>query len=478
MKILFVYSTTKTITRRKPLRGQEDIYLGLSYISSILKKSNHHTDLVVLDRRYGNKNFKTIDAKFATFNPDMICFTAVFSEFEFIGSVADYIKSKYPAIFTLIGGGHVSINPKEEYLNRFNAICVGEGEYPILELASKFQNQEPYYDIPNLWFKGNGQVIKNLSRSFIENISELPFPDRDMWQEWILRPNSRITVLLGRGCPFSCTYCCNHKIREVASGKYVRLRDVQDIINELNEISEKFPSVNEFFLEIETCGVNPDWLIGLCDAICTFNKGFSVPKKFATNLRVFPSIKDEPIFQALKKANFTAISIGLESGSERVRREILNREYSNDDIRRVVRTARKYGIRVGIYNMIGLPGETYDEFLETLAMNQELQPDWHATSIFFPYPGTVLYEKSLEMGVVPRSIDPNNERQKAILDLPRFPKQQIQRSFDSFHFNVYKKSKHRSTIKLWIFFIQKYLGHNFMANLKIGIIRVLACFRK
>lgn len=478
MKILFVYSTTKTISLSKPLKGQEDIYFGISYISSVLKQNGHQTQLVVLDRRYKGKNYKTVDSKFQKFNPDIVCFTSVFSEFEFICSVSKYVKTKYPNVLTIIGGVHVSINPKDEYLNLFDAICIGEGEFPVFELVTKIQSKDNYFDIPNFWHKNGDQIIKNAPRPFIDNISELPAPDREMWQEWILEPNSRITVLLGRGCPFNCTYCCNHTIRKITSGRYVRLREIGDIIDELNKVSMLFPLVDEFVLEVETCGIDSEWLINLCESLYSFNKQFATPKKFSTNLRVFPSIKDEAIFQSLKKANFYAVSIGLESGNERVRKEILNREYSNDNIRRVVGTARKYGIRVGIYNLIGLPGESYNDFLDTLAMNQELQPDWHATSIFFPYEGTVLYEKALEMGVIPKHLDFNYERQKAVLDLPNFSQRQIQRSFDSFHFNVYKKAKKRSIVKLCVYFFMKYLGHNFMANQKVNVIRFRSSVKK
>ncbi|HCT29659.1 MAG TPA: hypothetical protein DIW31_02745 [Bacteroidales bacterium] len=472
MNILFIYSTTKTITRSKPLQGQEDIYLGVSYISSILKQSGHQTQLAILDRRYGINNYKTIDSKFESFNPDMVCFTSVFSEFEFICSISRYIKTNYPKTLAVIGGVHVSINPKEGYLDIFDIICIGEGEYPLIELANNIENNKPYTDIQNFWVKSNGKIIKNNPRPFIENISLLPFPDREIWKEWILKSNSRFTVLLGRGCPFNCTYCCNHKIRKISSGKYVRLRDVEDIISELKQIAKDFPSVDEFFLEVETCGIDTNWLVSLCNALFLFNCQFKVPKRFSTNLRVFPNIKEEIIFQALQKANFYAVSIGLESGNERVRREVLNREYSNNDIRRVVATARKYGIKIGLYNLVGLPGESHAEFLDTLALNQELQPDWHATSIFFPYEGTVLYDKAKELGVLPKHLDFNFERQRAVLDLPRFSKKQIQREFDSFHYNVYRKTKEKSIIKLLFYFIQKFLGHNFMAQVKIGLLRL------
>lgn len=478
MKILFVYSVTKSISRRTPLQGQEDIYFGISYISSVLKQNNNTTQLIVLDKRYGSKNHKTIDAGIEEFKPDIICFTSVFSEFEFINIIAKYVRSRYPDIFRIIGGVHVSINPAEEYLEIYDAICIGEGEFPVSELAFKMQSNDYYYDIPNFWFRKNGETVKNAPRPFIENLSDIPFPDRDIWQNWILVPASRITVLLGRGCPFNCTYCCNHKIRQIAGGKYVRLREVKDIINELSGIAQKYNSVNEFFLEIETCGVNPDWLINLCEELYLFNRNFNTPKSFSTNLRVFPGLKDELVFQSFKKANFTSLSVGLESGNERVRKEILNRDYSNDDIRRIVSTAREYGIKIMLYNIIGLPGETYTDFLDTLSLNQELQPDRHSTSVFFPYPGTDLYEKARKMGLIPENIDFSSERQKAVLDLPGFRKRKIQQSFDSFHFNVYKKAGKRNIFKLAVYFVQIFLGHNFMTNQKLNIIRLSSFYRK
>jgi len=477
MRILFVYSTTKTISRKKPLLGQESIYFGISYISAVLKQHNQRTQLVVLDRKYGKKNLKTVDDKIDIFKPDIICFSAVFSEFQFINGICQYVKDRYPDIFRVIGGVHVSINPKDEYLNLYDAICVGEGEYPILDFVQKKQKGEPISGIPNLWVKEGEKIFKNQPRSFIENLSELPFPDREIWQEWILSVNSRFTVLLGRGCPFNCTYCCNHKLKKVTTGNYVRLREVADIVSEISEISSRFPKINEFILEVETCGVDAEWLVRLCDALYNFNKRFESPKIFSTNLRIFPTIKLNPIFAALKKANFHAVSIGLESGSERVREEILNRHYSKDDIRKAVNIARGHGIKVGLYNMIGLPGETYKDFLETLAINQELQPDWHATSIFFPYEGTLLYEKCFKNEIIPKQLNFNDERQKANLDLPDFSKKQIQRSFDSFHYDVYKKAPHRNPLKLIVYFAQKFLGHNFMANLKLTLIRVVSSFK-
>ncbi|MBI4646517.1 MAG: B12-binding domain-containing radical SAM protein [Bacteroidia bacterium] len=459
---------------KKPLKGEEEIYLGISYISAVLKKSGHNTQLAVLDRKYKNRNFKTITHKITFFQPDIICFTSVNSEFDFIENIAAYIKLKYPKILLILGGVHATINPNEELFKNFDALCTGEGEYPILELVDAIEKNKNFSNLNNLWLKlHNGNIKINPNRPFIENLDNLPFPDREIWQEWILERNTRISILLGRGCPFNCTYCCNHKQRKVAEGNYVRLRSEQNILSEINELHTQFPEVKEYFLEIETLCIDMEWFIKLCKMLEESNRTVEKKISFSANLRIVPKMNFEQIFSNLKKANFDSVTIGIESGCERLRSEILKRSYSNDDIRQAASTAKKYGIKTGIFNMIGIPAETYSDFQETLKLNQEIQPDWHSTSIFVPYKGTELYEFTKNNGLLPKNMNYSNERQKAVLDLPGFSKKKIQKCFDSFHFNVYKKTPDKNFIKYSIYFLQKFTGHDFMANIKIVVIKIL-----
>jgi len=141
-----------------------------------------------------------------------------------------------------------------------------------------------------------------------------------------------------------------------------------------------------------------------------------------------------------------------------------------------VHTARKHGLKVGMFNLLGLPTETFKDFLDTLRLNQELQPDWHSTSIFFPYPGTRLHELSEELGLIDGELSGKEERQRAVLDLPGFPRKQIQQQFDRFHFQVYKKNPDRSPLKYGLYALQVVLGHSFMArtknNLTVGLHRM------
>jgi radical SAM superfamily enzyme YgiQ (UPF0313 family) len=476
MKILFVYSLQKSILQNKPLLGQEGIYFGISTIAALLKQQGHLCELVVLDRRYKQKNLSLLSGRIQSFQPQILAFTAVYSEFDFIYKLAEKIKKRFPDIFLYAGGIHLSLNPDEKYLNILDAFCVGEGEYTTLELVNKLSAKENINDIAGLWLKTPQGIVKNPTRPFIDSLDELPLPDREMWQEWILEPNTKLTVLIGRGCPFNCTYCCNHKLRKVSSGKYVRLRSVKNILEEIQQLHIAYPQVDEIQLEIETLGIDTNWLDAFCEELYRFGKRTNFKLKFSTNLRIFPQLDVESVLKNFKKANITSVTIGLESGNYRIRKDILHRDYSNEIILKTAQLAKFYGIDLALFNMVGLPTETPEEFADTIKMNQEIQPSFHATSIFFPYPGTELYGMCEQMGLLSQSISTKDERQIAVLNLPGFSKKQIQTSFDSFHYNVYKAKKEKSKMKLLIYFSMKYLGHNFYANGKIAVIRCLYRF--
>jgi radical SAM superfamily enzyme YgiQ (UPF0313 family) len=247
--------------------------------------------------------------------------------------------------------------------------------------------------------------------------------------------------LLGRGCPFECSYCCNHALKKKASGNYIRLRSTDNIINEIKDLAKKYPENKNIYLEIETVNINRDWAIELCSKLFDLNKTLDEPLRFGINLRITPHENYEHIFSAFQKSNFKFINIGLESGSERIRRDILRRNYSNSDVINAVKSGRRHNLQIAFYNIIGIPGETIRDHQETIRMNRLCQPDWIMATIFFPYPGTDLYALCRSKGYMKGTIDTEMERCRAVLDIPDFSKKQIQSAYEWFYYNVYKNHK-------------------------------------
>lgn len=433
MKVLFVHSEEDHYSTDKPLEGHERMQFGISYISSLLKSEGHETRLVVPTRH----NPHVIDEHLREFGPGLVCFTSVFTEFEFMSELAARVKKADPSLYLLVGGPHASLNPDQCLEGPFDAVCVGEGEFPTLELISQLEKGVPPGGIANLQFKTPDGIERNACRPFLEDLDSLPFPDREMWLPWMSNEYSRPSVLVGRGCPFQCTYCCNHALAKLTEGRYVRLRSQQSVVDEILEIKSRYPYMSEVYLEVETLGFNQQWALELCSLLEKMNADLEIPIAFGSNLRVTPRSDYRELFTAFKRCGFRFVNIGLESGSERLRRDVLKRNYSNGDILDAVNTAKQCGLEVGFYILIGIPDETRKDYAETVKVTRACQPDWFLLSVFFPYPGTELYDRCQEMGLLDSPLDHGFERRKPLMDLPGFSKRQIGRRFTWSHLLFY-----------------------------------------
>ena len=466
MKILFVFSVESGLSTEKPLGSPSFIQFGISYLSSFLKQLGHNTKLLILSRSFGNKNYNIIRKKVENFKPEIIGFYSVATQYKFISDISKFIKTNYPEIFLIIGGPHATLNPEEVAKDNFDAICIGEGERPMLELAYMLKKNEFPSHIKNLWIKKDNIIEKNTIAPFYEELDLLPFPDRAIWEEYINYTQNffegNISVLLGRGCPYSCTYCCNHAFRKITNGNYVRFRSPQNIIEEIKLIHEKYPLENNIYLEVESFNVNNEWAIDVCNEIEKYNESLDIPLSFRLNIRITPNANFDILFEACKRANILNLNIGIESGSERVRKNVLKRNYSNNNIIETVNLAKKYELNCNFFIMIGIPGETIEDFKETIKICRICQPKEVMVEIFNPYPGTDLYEVCKKMNLLQEKVNIKMERRQAILSLPGFNKKQIQRSYIWFNYNVYNGYKPR--LKLMLQVIIKILRSNFFID--------------
>jgi len=444
MKVMFIYSLEDTQSISKPLLSWTKIQFGISYISSVLKADGHQTQLIILgSNNWWRDSVKQVHAMMEEFSPQIICLTAVSSQYRFVKRIASMIKLQWPDKYLILGGVHATLNPAEAMRDSFDAVCIGEGEYPTLELCRQIEASGCPQGIANLWVRSaDGKIERNAPRPFLQNIDSLPFPDRTMWLSWMYdQQGSELVVLLGRGCPYGCTYCSNHALKKAAPGKYVRFRSPENIIKEVDFLHTTYPNCSRIFFEVESIALDRSWLMEFCKQLEAFNTTIDNSMSYGCNFRISPQSINDKVFLALKKANFYKVNIGLEAGSERIRREILKRDYSNKDFLDVATMARKMGLKIIIFNMIGLPSETYADHMETVSLNRQCQPDGHYTGIFYPYPGTELYDMCIREGLINTIIDDRLERKQPVIDSPYFSKPQIRKAYTWFNYHVYKGYK-------------------------------------
>lgn len=384
MKILFVYPVPPP--RFQILRYQQ----GIGSISAVLKKAGHSTSLLYLWR---SEN-EALDGCIREFQPDLVALSLTSGFFELGCAVARRVKERFN-LPVLLGGIHPTLRPEEAIAaDGVFAICVGEGEYPTLELCAALEAGRDPTGIPNLWVRENGTVHRNEPRPLIADLDSLPFPDRDIVPyDELLNTLPEMEFMGSRGCPFPCAYCVNHALIELYRGKgpYVRFRSVDNLLAEIEQVLSKY---------------GKDWVIGFHDDSFTLNRGWlqEFSEKYAARFTIpfwcnsTADRIDEETVSLLKKAGCYEVRIGIESGNDRIRMETLRKNVTRDQIIKAFRLLRRSGILSYSFNMVGLPGESPMEIEETIRLNRTARPDEVFCSVFYPFPGTQLRTLCIEKG--------------------------------------------------------------------------------
>ncbi len=406
---------------------------GLAYLSAVLKKNGFQsTSLIHFELE---PDLTKWELYLKEQQPDIIGVYSTTEQFSFIKKLI----SKAPqGIFTICGGPHPTCYPIcIEDISRLDAICIGEGEYPILELANALNEDRDYSNIKNLWIRKDGNIIRNETRPFIDNLDELPFEDRELFdlQRSIDKYGlKQVRAITSRGCPYQCTYCANKQISKTQSGSYVRFHSATYIMDELNYLNENY-RFKEIFFDDDIFMIDRQVRTEFCRRYPE-----EIGKPFVFGGRV--EICTEEMLKELKAAGGRRIDFGIESGNEDLRRNILKRSMTNRQILEVTKMAKEIGFQVKTLNMVGLPEETTEKHLDTISLNCEIKPDVVSMAVFYPYPGTELYDHCIEKGYFnPDEPIPEGyiSRRSSLLDLPDFSRNDIARCFQRFGFRVFRK---------------------------------------
>ena len=423
MKVLFVYPDISGVERY----GARKFYHGLGYLSAVLKQGGHRTSLIYLQRELSRDEFLAeVDAR----DPDLVGFSSTTHQHPYVERCAGWLKERYPELLIVSGGIHPTLAPEQVIANdAIDIACVGEGEYTLLELASRLEAGGDYADVSGLWVRCDGEIIHNPLRPLVQDLDELPFADRELFDyEEMLRENDGwVDMMGGRGCPYDCSYCCNPGLRKRyrGLGKYVRFRRVSHVMAEIRAIAERY-EIKTINFQDDTFTVDRDWTLEFCHS---YASQYDYP--FWINTRV--ERIDGEVVRALAEAGCKGVRIGIESGNERLRNEILKRRMSNEEIIRAFRLLRKHGLETYSCNMLGLPGETLEMIRETVELNRQLEPTEFQFSVFYPYPMTELYDKTVGAGMLrPGETLSSYYEGRSILNLPTLTPEELEQGYEGF----------------------------------------------
>lgn len=362
------------------------------YLSAMLKARGHECDILV--EPLEEEDLATV---VLGRNPDILAVSCLTSDLHWAISIIDRVKRSSDPLVVL-GGTHVTLDPEESIAHpNVDVICRGEGEFPLAELADAVDAGDDFATIANLWVKTDNGIVRNEMRNLTEDLDSLPFPDRRLYTGYpFFQKRGKKSLALGRGCPFACAHCHNSAKMAVFKnkGRYVRWRSRENVLGEIEALLEtEFVSVLHFI--DDSFGANPQSLIELVRTL-TAEREISVALQ--ANMRA--DLVTEELCAVLHDygADKMRLRIAVETGNEDYRRRILKKNISDEVLLHAADTLNRFDIDFVTYNMLGLPGESYLEAIETLRFNCRLRPALALCFVFQPFPGTELARYAVEKG--------------------------------------------------------------------------------
>jgi len=459
-KILFVYPNKE---------GYPIIPLGISVLAGILKYHGHEVDVfditfmmaeridhkarektgvvkeIRVEKYWGTGDKVDIKEEFKrkilSYKPDLIAFSIVENNY---GCAKELFKiAKETANIPIIAGGIFPTVALKFFIEDENVdiICMGEGESALLELANRIGENKDFSDIPNLVVKKDGNAIKNNFAKYYD-WTPLIFQDWDIFdQRHILKPFMGKIWRTGffemsRGCPYNCSYCANHIYQEIfkSLGKYRREKPVEYLIKEVEYMKEKYDLELVFFNDENFLVMSDERFEEFCRK---YKERVNLPFFIQTRAE---TLIDEKKVQELKETRCITIGIGVESGSEKIRKEVLNKMTSDDIFISAFANCNKYEIRTTAYIMMGLPFETEQDILSSAEFCKKIKAKSIAISIFAPYHATKLWQVCLDNGFIENKYyDDISVNNSSILNMPQLPKEKIEELYYKFNDLVYGK---------------------------------------
>lgn len=368
--------------------------LGTLSVAASMQKAGHEV-------RFLNGAFMNhgeILAAAVEYCPDFIGLYSTTFGWEKAAATARDLKTKLPDVFITVGGPY-PIAVREKCLMdcpSVDAVVTGEGEATVCEMLENLAAGKPLTGVAGLVFREGDTIVKTPDRPLNTNLDALPFPARELLGDpdsYIPPPatyrRKPVAVLMtSRGCNRHCIYCFQLDKKRTSG---VRYRSVENVIAEIKHcLAQGYREIK--FID-ETLAADYDRAMELAREIKNQKLKFTWFASTCVNQ------VDEPLLKAFKEAGCWALLMGAESGVQK-NLNTIRKGITLSQIKKAVKTAQSVGIRVFTPFLFGLPGETFEEGLETIRFACDLNPDVANFHCLTPFPGTELYDNIEQYGTV------------------------------------------------------------------------------
>lgn len=385
-KILLVHPPYLSQLRSMPL--------GLAYLKAFIEKEGYDVSMIDMDPM--GMDYDDFRAAVGSFMPDIVGISFMTLQANNAKKIAAIVKKYSEKIVTIAGGVHVSALPVETLkCGNFDFAVCGEGEETFKELLTFLaRRMKNLNEVKGLAFKKENNIVINRPRKLIDNINLLPFPDWSglpigQYTDLVLEAENSdpvFPILATRGCPFDCIFCAS----KIIFGRQCRARSAENVLDEIKYLIRKYGAKNFGFVD-DTLTLEKKRMEELCDLI--IKSGFKISWKCNARVNGF----DEQMASKLKRAGCKNVGFGVESGDPDVWQAV-NKNILQKDVVSAHKAAKKAGLLVSSFFMVGNVGESPESIKKTIDFIKKIDTDYPTCAIATPYPGTKMYEMGKRKG--------------------------------------------------------------------------------
>lgn len=361
--------------------------LGLAYIAGYLESLD--IPVRIIDSQAEGMSMANVVASILSGIERIIGITMLTPAFGAVKALCRQIKINCPDRVIVLGGPHCTVLPERtlEEIPDADIVCIGEGEITLSEIA-QLDDDSFLSSIKGICFRSGDTFFKTDSRPPVQDLDQLPPPARHLLpMEKYHLTASRVsgggycpTILVARGCPFSCTFCSR------TFGRTFRAHSINRILSEIQVLKDIY-QISQLNIEADTLTVNKKFIKALCNGL--IQSGISRQIRWTCESRV--DTVDKELLNLMHEAGCWQISYGVETGSQRLL-DSINKSISLEQIEQIFLMTKNVQISIRGFFMLGLPSESPEESQATIDFAKKLNPLWAQFTITIPYPGTEMYE--------------------------------------------------------------------------------------
>lgn len=360
--------------------------LGLLYISAYLQ--THGIANEVFDTTFAS--YQEWKSFLITNSPKVIgLYSNLMTKIRIVQMIK-WIRNNLPPAKIVIGGPDTTYNIHRYLQSGAHFVVLGEGEITMFELGKALlkREQQDLQDIEGIaWLDANGTLCKSPARPKIKDLDTLPDPNRegidlnlylDSWRRH--HGHASISVSTQRGCPYTCKWCST-----AVYGQSYRRRSGKSVVNELKSLVATY-QVNRFWFVDDVFSISHKWL----DTFEEHLQRQCLSIEFECITRA--DRLNEDVIQQLKRMGCFRIWIGAESGSQKVI-DLMDRRVNVQHVSEMIQSTKAQGVEAGTFIMLGYPGETENDILQTVEYLRKSNPNHFTITIAYPINGTAMHRE-------------------------------------------------------------------------------------